>query len=130
MRQRWIFKEPNTQDQRIWKEPTERKSEIIRNMEPEKYSNNTKTTACDVRRLYNGEQTQMHAFNSMGIWAQVDRFCDAKAETRKSVNLHSSNNQRWFTNSAEKQQRRQQVHLFGFSCSIAWYCSQSPSSQC
>lgn len=44
-------------DQRIWKEPTARKSEIIRNMEPEKYSNNTKTTACDVTRLYNGEQT-------------------------------------------------------------------------
>ena len=34
-------------------------------MEPEKYSNNTKTTACDVSRLYNGEQTLMHAFNTM-----------------------------------------------------------------
>ena len=34
-------------------------------MEPEKYSNNTKTTACDVRRLYNGEQASMHVFNTM-----------------------------------------------------------------
>ena len=34
-------------------------------MELEKYSKNTKTTACDVRRLYNGEQTLMHVFNTM-----------------------------------------------------------------
>ena len=53
MRQRWIFKEPNTQrsanmEGTDWAE--------IWNMEPEKYSNNTKTTACDVRRLDSGEQ--------------------------------------------------------------------------
>ena len=53
-------------DQQIWKEPTARKSEIIRNMEPEKYSNNTKTTAYDGRRLssYTGEQTLMYVFNT------------------------------------------------------------------
>ena len=34
-------------------------------MEPEKYLNSTKTMACDVRRLYNGEQTLMHVFNTM-----------------------------------------------------------------
>ena len=76
-------------DQRIWKEPTARKSEIIiGNMEPEKYSNNTKTTACDVRRLYNGEQTWMHVFNTMEIletscecpWSSPKGPCDAISE--------------------------------------------------
>ena len=54
-RQCWIFK-----NQPIFKETTAQKSEIIRNMEPEKYSNNVKTIACDVSRLYNGKQTLMH----------------------------------------------------------------------
>ena len=59
-------------NQRIWKEVTAQKSEIIIrkldwNMEPEIYSNNTKTTTCDVRRLYNGKQTLMHVFNTMEI---------------------------------------------------------------
>ena len=45
---------------------TMRKSEIIiGNMEPEEYSNNTKTTACGVRRLYNAEQPLIHVFNTM-----------------------------------------------------------------
>ena len=26
------------------------------------------------------------------IWAQIDQFCDAKIETRKSVNPHNNNN--------------------------------------
>ena len=35
------------------------------------------------------------------IWAQVDWFCDAKTETRNSVNPHNNNNIRWLTFRAE-----------------------------
>ena len=126
-------------------------------MEPEKYSNNTKTTVCDVRRLYHGEQIFMHVFNTVEtlesargrrrrdpvtrfqnpklnpetktttmsnvnaaplekrteverllpaesvswIWAQVNQFCDAKTETRNSVNPHNNSNLRWLTFRAE-----------------------------
>ena len=67
-----------------------------------------------MRRLPNGEQTLMRVFNTMDIWAQVDRFCDAKTEARKSVNPHNNNNLKWFTNSAEKQQRRQNRETYNF----------------
>ena len=148
-------------DQRIWKKPTARKSEIIiRNIwnpkniratqkqrhvmwqdfimvnrlkcmhlipwrywrqvasahgfspkgpcdaisEPKIKSRNRTTTMSNVNVAPLEKRTKVEllpAESVFWIWAQVDQFCDAKIETRKSVNPHNNNNLRWLKFRAE-----------------------------
>ena len=67
---------------------TEQRQWVMQMQRP--WRNERKWSCCCPLRVYFG----------IWIWAQVDEFCDAKIETRKSVNPHN-NNLRWFTNSAE-----------------------------
>ena len=73
--------------------------------EPKIISRNRTTTMSNVNAAPLEKRTKVElllpAESVIWIWAQVDRFCDAKTETQKSVNPHNRNNLRWFTNSAE-----------------------------